>query len=276
MPRAVAHGHAGLLEQMLLDAAVSSVMWGVSDALCQCVEMWAGLFPAHQEHPEGTKLERQRSMQALLEYQRKMEEVASSTPPDEPKLENVPKPLGDVEPPVIKMHTHTGQHYDTWRTTRFAIVGVPSGIWLHAWFRLLDSWFPEKTLGSVTVMALVDWVGECPYILSNMSLNAYLDGGCKQVRRTIRNDYWPCNLLNLVFWFPMDILMFMYIPVEWQLLTVRAFDLIYLPVDSYFANRSIPKPGVDSDSDASDDDEPPPLPGAIRKSDRTGCTCAVM
>eukprot|EP00756_Hemistasia_phaeocysticola_P043015 Hpha_TRINITY_DN17003_c3_g2::TRINITY_DN17003_c3_g2_i1::g.166106::m.166106/K13348/MPV17; protein Mpv17 len=145
---------------------------------------------------------------------------------------------------IVKAEHHK-QEYDCWRTARFGIVGIPSGIWLHGWFRLLDFWFPKKTFGTVVLMAAIDWVGECPYILSNMSMNAYLERcDCNQVAKTIKNDYCACNLWNLMFWFPADIVMFYYIPVKWQLLVVRAADLVFLPVDSYFSNRSISKPGV--------------------------------
>merc|ERR1712070_348914 len=65
------------------------------------------------------------------------------------------------------------QKWDLWRTARFGIVGIPSGIWLHAWFRVLDSWFPHKTFGTVVLMAAIDWVGECPYIFSNMCMNSF-------------------------------------------------------------------------------------------------------
>eukprot|EP01059_Diplonema_ambulator_P018767 TRINITY_DN31376_c0_g1_i1.p1 TRINITY_DN31376_c0_g1~~TRINITY_DN31376_c0_g1_i1.p1 ORF type:complete len:113 (+),score=8.91 TRINITY_DN31376_c0_g1_i1:3-341(+) len=91
-------------------------------------------------------------------------------------------------------------------------------------------------------------------------MNAYLSGGTEQVKKTIRSDYIDCNIWNFVFWFPMDIIMFACVPVPWQLLVVRATDLIFLPVDSFFSNRSVPKPHkavekvlpaeIDSDSDS--------------------------
>lgn len=146
----------------------------------------------------------------------------------------------------VAVAEHQRQQFDCWRTARFGIVGVPSGIWLHAWFRVLDMWFPNKTLGNVVAMAAIDWVGECPYILSNMSMNAFLENGSwDQVKKTISNDYCACNTWNFLFWFPADIVMFYYVPVRWQLLVVRVADLVFLPVDSYFSNRSIAKPGVD-------------------------------
>eukprot|EP01062_Namystynia_karyoxenos_P021640 TRINITY_DN1824_c0_g1_i1.p1 TRINITY_DN1824_c0_g1~~TRINITY_DN1824_c0_g1_i1.p1 ORF type:complete len:243 (+),score=55.27 TRINITY_DN1824_c0_g1_i1:162-890(+) len=179
-----------------------------------------------------------------------------------------------------------GQKYDCWRTCRFGIVGIPSGIWLHAWFRLLDSWFPNKTFRAAVLMAVIDWVGECPYILSNMSMNAYLEkGSCDQVRKTIKNDYWACNMWNLIFWFPADIVMFLYVPVGWQLLLVRAADLVFLPVDSYFANRSIAKPGCDHlnvENEFQEDekvhhpgDKPDPaeIPSPTRPREGADCLC---
>eukprot|EP01065_Artemidia_motanka_P042188 TRINITY_DN5611_c0_g2_i1.p1 TRINITY_DN5611_c0_g2~~TRINITY_DN5611_c0_g2_i1.p1 ORF type:complete len:247 (+),score=20.25 TRINITY_DN5611_c0_g2_i1:165-905(+) len=246
MPRALAHGSAGLLNHFFQDAVVSSSMWMIADCVAQNVEIRAGLFPARQ--------------QTL-----------------------------DTAQGVDLADAAEGQRYDWWRTGRFGLVGIPSGIWLHAWFRLLDFWFPHKTVGTVVLMSLIDWVGESPYILSNMSMNAYLENfSFEQVKKTIRNDFVACNLWNLVFWFPADIVMFLYVPVGWQLLVVRAADLVFLPVDSYFSNRSIAKPGLDhlnAENEAQEEDphpevggkpDPDEIPSPTRPRESASCSCAVM
>eukprot|EP01064_Diplonema_japonicum_P035737 TRINITY_DN7830_c0_g1_i2.p1 TRINITY_DN7830_c0_g1~~TRINITY_DN7830_c0_g1_i2.p1 ORF type:complete len:216 (+),score=27.08 TRINITY_DN7830_c0_g1_i2:53-700(+) len=194
MPRAVAHGHAGVTG-FGYDAAVSSVMWALSDGVCQGIEMKTGAFAEKEQ-----------------------------------------------------------QVYDWQRTGRFALVAIPAGIWLHAWFKLLDYWFPKRTFGTLVLMAAVDWIGEMPYIFANMSMNAFLSGGYTQVKKTIQSDFMDCNMWNLTFWFPMDIIMFACVPVGWQLLFVRSLDLIFLPVDSFFSNRSVPKPHAITE--AADDEDP--------------------
>eukprot|EP00662_Eupelagonemidae_sp_cell21_P002481 gene2481-16595_t len=51
--------------------------------------------------------------------------------------------------------------FDPSRTFRrnVALVGIPAGMWMHAWFKCLDAWFPGKrTFGTLCAMAIVDWL----------------------------------------------------------------------------------------------------------------------
>eukprot|EP01060_Flectonema_neradi_P026315 TRINITY_DN35233_c0_g1_i1.p1 TRINITY_DN35233_c0_g1~~TRINITY_DN35233_c0_g1_i1.p1 ORF type:complete len:253 (+),score=31.35 TRINITY_DN35233_c0_g1_i1:44-802(+) len=250
MPRAVAHGHSGALEHLALDAIISSSMWALSDGVCQAVEMKLDLYGDHKPVKDDNEMVDKGTEEGSIAQVAENSEIPPSG------------------------HSNK-QVYDWHRTMRFALVAIPAGIWLHAWFRLLDSYFPRKTLGNLCLMAFVDWVGESPYILCNMSMNAYLSGGWDQVKRTIKSDYIDCNLWNLVFWFPMDMFMFSFMPVSWQLFYVRAMDLIFLPVDSYFSNRSVPKAGTEAIEGNDDDDYDSDSDFAIKqkKDDSVFCCC---
>ena len=236
MPRAVAHGHSGALEHLALDAVISGTMWALSDGVCQAVEMKLDLYGDESESEE-----KQKNKDGGEEIQQKNKDGGEEI---QQKYKDGGEEIQQQNETIIEPLAKHKQVYDWHRTMRFTLVAIPAGIWLHAWFRLLDSFFPRKTFSNLCLMAIVDWIGESPYILCNMSMNAYLSGGCDQVKRTIKGDYIDCNIWNLVFWFPMDLFMFSCIPVSWQLFYVRAMDLIFLPVDSYFSNRSVPKAGV--------------------------------
>lgn len=244
-------------------ALMSSAMWAAGDCVAQGVEIASGTFDEAKEadaspilrappppRPPPCRPPPRRGCRRRLRRKGLPGGVSPETPSPPMFAAGTPA-LGAVGPGAGVGR----QVYDPSRTMRRALVGIPAGMWMHAWFKCLDAWFPGKrTFGVLCAMAFVDWVGEIPYCCAYVGAQAGLVRGCSGAVEALRMDAAAVNMWNFVFWMPMDLLMFSMVPVNFQLLFVRLCDLVYLPVDSYLSNRSIPKPLV-GELDVPDEEE---------------------
>eukprot|EP01064_Diplonema_japonicum_P019137 TRINITY_DN27839_c0_g1_i1.p1 TRINITY_DN27839_c0_g1~~TRINITY_DN27839_c0_g1_i1.p1 ORF type:complete len:212 (+),score=43.19 TRINITY_DN27839_c0_g1_i1:71-637(+) len=132
------------------------------------------------------------------------------------------------------------EEYDWARTARMGVLGVFSVHYLSAWYHVLDWAYPSTGLKTVTMKAIVDNIESIPYYFIVLCINTALaTGSFASAPAVASKEIGPLTLVSLLIWIPEDILMFTFIPMEYWIVVDKLVDLIYLPIVSYLANRSL-------------------------------------
>ena len=130
--------------------------------------------------------------------------------------------------------------YDWERTYRMGLLGIFSAHYLFGWYHVLDWAIPGRNITTVLKKAIVDNFATIPYSVLLLSINSILaEGNAKRVISTIKTEIVDVSIVTFLIWFPEDLLMFTLIPMKYWIISVKGFDLIYLPIMSYIANRNV-------------------------------------
>lgn len=115
------------------------------------------------------------------------------------------------------------------RVLRFGSFGLMDGFCSHFWFNWLDSQgFASDTLG-VGMKLLADFTlftpNWCWVFIMYTSL--YEGRGVKSAMAQVRRDWKELYTGNVITWFPFNVVLYGYVPLEYQVLAFSSFTVLY-------------------------------------------------
>eukprot|EP01012_Entosiphon_sulcatum_P064090 TRINITY_DN9284_c0_g1_i1.p1 TRINITY_DN9284_c0_g1~~TRINITY_DN9284_c0_g1_i1.p1 ORF type:complete len:256 (-),score=35.03 TRINITY_DN9284_c0_g1_i1:49-792(-) len=130
--------------------------------------------------------------------------------------------------------------HDPRRGARFSFAGFCSGLMDYMWFNALDAIIPGTTPTAVVIKTFLDNIESFPQYGVTMAVVALLSK--QPLKRVMSEDLIPCTLWSWIYWWPLDIIMFTFVPLQWQTVFNMTFDAIYSIAVSYFTHRHLPHP----------------------------------
>ena len=121
------------------------------------------------------------------------------------------------------------------RMTVFAIISTP--VWFF-WYRFLAKAFPGRDIGTVVLAVFVDkFIFSPPLYAAGLSLNAWMAN--ENAWEVLKEDFIPTSVVAISFWFPVKVVIFYFVESPYWLVTMRACDIVFLPLLSHLLNRNI-------------------------------------
>ena len=149
--------------------------------------------------------------------------------------------LQDAMSAVSSMQAvHEEQKYNWPRTLRYIVCpGFMAGFAAYIEIILVLGQSTKNDWGTVIWKTLFDLICYYPILIAGgFTTNMLLD--CKDwhyIKAKFKNDFLHTWKAAAIMWLPVDIILFKWVPVQWQVYVVKTMDIIALLGFSYFLNK---------------------------------------
>uniref|UniRef100_A0A7S1J1I1 Uncharacterized protein n=1 Tax=Eutreptiella gymnastica TaxID=73025 RepID=A0A7S1J1I1_9EUGL len=140
---------------------------------------------------------------------------------------------------------HSVQIWDKPRTLRFAIIAFPEQVYLTLKVVFLDEWFGASTsLGNTFKKAVVsqgiDIIDYSYWTIAHSYFASYQrseDYALEDMKIAFQNNFFTSYLWNWVFWIPVEMVTYAFIPLPWQVPFFSIANIGFMLGLSWILNR---------------------------------------
>ncbi|PSN33126.1 hypothetical protein C0J52_15532 [Blattella germanica] len=146
--------------------------------------------------------------------------------------------LGDVIQQHYEIMQGEQQRWDRRRTLQMSVTGMTIGVFCHHTYKILDKFFPGRTLRTVLKKVLVDQVVTSPLCITIFfgTLACLERSSLENFVKEMKEKGWRLYVADWVVWPPAQMINFYLLPTKYRVLYDNTISLGYDVYTSYVAH----------------------------------------
>lgn len=147
--------------------------------------------------------------------------------------------VGDILQQHYELLQGDQQKWNHTRTLHMSVTGMTVGIFCHHTYKLLDSFFPGRTLKTVLKKVLVDQLVTSPLCITIffVTLASLERSNVDTFVKQLKQKGWRLYVADWVVWPPAQIINFYFLPTRFRVLYDNTISLGYDVYTSYVAHE---------------------------------------
>eukprot|EP00756_Hemistasia_phaeocysticola_P055683 Hpha_TRINITY_DN31648_c0_g1::TRINITY_DN31648_c0_g1_i1::g.29196::m.29196 len=140
---------------------------------------------------------------------------------------------------ILRLRHPKQGEFDCNRNTRFMLAfGAIGDIPTFFWYTMI---LPKLGLSLVPKIAVDNFLYSGVWCCIGITTYSLISDGCscKHLKARFRNNFCPSYLSAIAIYVPFDVPLFLYVAPKYQPAVIKAMDVFYLVIVSYFNNREL-------------------------------------